>query len=68
MYPAYVEAHKSLFINGDVETESINEEKISGVVLLEGRDLTIEDMVDKACGAIFDQVKSGKTAKDFEKP
>lgn len=57
-----------MFIDGNVETGLVDTNVMEGVILLEGQTLSIEDMVSKACGAIYDRVKSGKEAKDWAKP
>lgn len=68
VWPAYLSAHRSLFLNGDVEAGPPDPDKIDGLVLLEASQLGMEDMVRKTCEVVFDRVSSGKTAKDWRKP
>ncbi|KAH7923396.1 P-loop containing nucleoside triphosphate hydrolase protein [Leucogyrophana mollusca] len=49
VYPAYVDAHQPLFEHGDVEKGRYVEEKVKGLVLLEGDDITMTEMVERSC-------------------
>lgn len=66
VWPAYISAHRPLFVKGDVEHGTFDSTKIDGVVLLEAGEM--DDMVEKACQAIYERVRSGKTAKDWSCP
>ncbi|KAF8638020.1 hypothetical protein AX16_010652 [Volvariella volvacea WC 439] len=49
VYPAYVDAHRDLFVDGDVENGALNGNKVKGLVLLEALELSMSDMVDRCC-------------------
>jgi len=55
-YPAYVEAHKDMFENGDVEHGKLTGEKVPGLVLIEpekeGGKLGMDDIVRVCCDAL----------------
>ena len=51
VWPAYVEAHEGMLENGDVEHGKPNG-KVPGLLLLEGLELSMSDMVDRACGVL----------------
>lgn len=51
VYPAYVDAHKEVFENGDVEHGKPTP-KIEGLVLLETLDISITDAVERCCQVI----------------
>ena len=57
VWPAYVDAHKDMLDNGDVEHGKPNG-KVPGLILLEGLELSMTDMVDRVCG-VLDDVSSG---------
>lgn len=68
VWPAYLSAHRKLFLAGDVESGAPNPDAIEGLVLLEANGLSMEDMVRRACESVYDRVRSGKTAKDWARP
>ncbi|KAM0790659.1 hypothetical protein ACM66B_004519 [Microbotryomycetes sp. NB124-2] len=68
VWPAYLKAHKPLFVNGDVEQGQIDESVISGVELLEAKDLTMDELLSRAAQTVFDFVSSGKTAAVWDAP
>ncbi|EIW62856.1 P-loop containing nucleoside triphosphate hydrolase protein [Trametes versicolor FP-101664 SS1] len=51
VWPAYVEAHEGIVENGDVERGQPNG-KVAGLILLDGLDLSMSDMVDRVCGVL----------------
>ncbi|KAL1945990.1 hypothetical protein VTO73DRAFT_1992 [Trametes versicolor] len=51
VWPAYVAAHEGIVENGDVERGQPNG-KVAGLVLLDGLDLSMSDMVDRVCGVL----------------
>jgi hypothetical protein len=68
VWPAYLKAHRPLFQNGDVEKGQIDTKAISGVELLEARELGMEAMLAKSCETIYRFIEEGKTADVWEKP
>ncbi|KAI9066583.1 Flavocytochrome c [Trametes sanguinea] len=54
VWPAYVDAHKDMLENGDVEHGKPNG-KVPGLILLEGLELSMTDMVDRVCGVLDDR-------------
>lgn len=68
VWPAYISAHRPLFVDGNVESGQPDESKIEGVVLLEAGDLSMDELVSKACETVHERVKSGKGAGDWRKP
>ncbi|KAI0296516.1 P-loop containing nucleoside triphosphate hydrolase protein [Multifurca ochricompacta] len=46
VYPAYVDAHRSIFINGDVEQGS---PLLPNLVLIESLELSMNDIVERCC-------------------
>ena len=53
MFPAYVDAHKDLFVDGDVETGALNGQKVEGLVLLETLDISMTEAADRSCTTIL---------------
>lgn len=51
VWPAYVEAHQGIVENGDVEHGKPNG-KVAGLILLDGLELSMSDMVDRVCGVL----------------
>jgi nicotinamide/nicotinate riboside kinase len=68
VWPAYLSAHRPIFENGNIETGPIDAAKISGVTVLEASEMGMEEMVERACGLIYEYVSSGKTARDWSRP
>jgi hypothetical protein len=68
VWPAYLSAHRPLFVKGDVENGKIDSSVIDGVELLEASELGMEDMVRRSCETVYELVKSGHTMKDWSKP
>ena len=65
MWPAYVEAHAKHFIAGDVEHGTLSPEQEqeqgegAGMVLLDDNGaLSMDEMVERSCGAILDAVRA----------
>lgn len=48
VYPAYLEAHKEVFVDGDVE-HGAPTDKVKGLVLLETLEMTMGEAVDRCC-------------------
>ena len=68
VWPAYLKAHRPLFKAGDVERGHFDDSVISGVELLEASNLSMDEILDKACDTIWSYVKAGKRASDWPKP
>ncbi|KAF8633635.1 hypothetical protein AX15_001322 [Amanita polypyramis BW_CC] len=48
VYPGYVDAHGSVFKNGDIEHGEVTR-KIEGLVLIDMMDVTMDEAVDRSC-------------------
>lgn len=48
VYPAYVEAHKEVFVNGDVE-HGVPTDKVKDLILLETLEMKMGEAVDLCC-------------------
>lgn len=48
IYPAYLEAHREAFVDGDVEHGRPND-KVEGLVLLETLEMGMGEAVDRCC-------------------
>ncbi|CEQ42415.1 SPOSA6832_04221, partial [Sporobolomyces salmonicolor] len=68
VWPAYLKAHRPLFVDGDVESGAPDPSAIEGVELFEAKELGMDEMVRRACERIYAAVKEGKTSKEFKKP
>lgn len=53
VYPAYVNAHCALFEGGDVERGRPSGAKAPGLVVLEGGDLGMDELVDRSCTVLL---------------
>ncbi|KIM45070.1 hypothetical protein M413DRAFT_8407 [Hebeloma cylindrosporum] len=53
VYPAYLDAHKDVFVDGDVEHGQPTN-KIEGLILLESLDISMSDAVERCCGMLKD--------------
>ncbi|KAI0823324.1 P-loop containing nucleoside triphosphate hydrolase protein [Trametes gibbosa] len=62
VWPAYVEAHAGIVEKGDVEHGKPNG-TVSGLVLLDGLELSMGKMVDQVCGVLADASGGGESAK-----
>ncbi|KAI0769632.1 P-loop containing nucleoside triphosphate hydrolase protein [Trametes elegans] len=58
VWPAYVAAHESILENGDVEHGKPNG-KVPGLILLDGLELSMSNMVDRVCG-VLESVSGGE--------
>ncbi|GAA5986122.1 hypothetical protein JCM10908_006418 [Rhodotorula pacifica] len=55
VWPAYLSAHAPLFLNGDVEAGALDPQQ--GIELFETRELSMDDMVNRACERIYARVQ-----------
>jgi len=51
VYPAYVDAHKDIFVDGDVEHGRLTSTN-SGLILIEGLEISMSDAVEQCCSAL----------------
>jgi len=51
VYPAYLDANRDVFENGDVESGAPSQ-KVDGLVLLEPLTMTVADAVSRSCEVI----------------
>ncbi|TFK25568.1 P-loop containing nucleoside triphosphate hydrolase protein [Coprinopsis marcescibilis] len=52
VYPAYVEAHRDLFIDGDVENGRLSGNKVEGLIMLETLNQTMTEAIEQSCSTI----------------
>jgi nicotinamide/nicotinate riboside kinase len=55
VYPAYVAAHAELFEGGDIESGKPSGRKVENLVLIDGLDMEMSDVVEKCCKMLFDE-------------
>lgn len=55
VYPAYVAAHAELFEGGD--TEHGKPENVENLVVIDGLEMSMSDIVEKCCKILVDEVK-----------
>lgn len=57
VYPAYIEAHRDIFENGDVENGELTRERVPGLVVIEpvkkGAEMSIDDIVRSSCDVLW---------------
>ncbi|GAA5849334.1 hypothetical protein JCM5353_006741 [Sporobolomyces roseus] len=68
VWPAYLKAHRPLFESGQVESGPIDKNAISGVTVLEAKELSMDEMVERALREIYEGVSSGKGREQWENP
>ncbi|KAG5350493.1 hypothetical protein C0989_010800 [Termitomyces sp. Mn162] len=51
VYPAYVDAHRDVFIGGDVE-KGLPGEKVKGMMVINSMDLSMSEAVSQVCGVL----------------
>jgi nicotinamide/nicotinate riboside kinase len=56
VWPAYVEAHRDVFENGDVGHGKVNAGKVKHLILLEG--MSMEDLVINSCEVLKHYVRN----------
>ena len=52
VYPAYVEAHQELFVDGDTEKGKLSGKKVENLVLLETLQMTMSEAVERSCEVV----------------
>ena len=55
MYPAYIDAHRDIFENGDVESGKLTG-KLDGLVLIDMLSVTMDEAVDRSCTVLREKV------------
>lgn len=55
MYPAFVDAHRDVFENGDVDNGKPGP-KVEGLVLLESLEMGMGEAVERCCGVLKDVI------------
>ena len=67
VYPAYVDAHKDVFENGDVESGKLAK-NVDGLVLLDMLDTSMTEAVERCCEIIYGVAKTAysSAATDVE--
>lgn len=55
IFPAYVEANSELFENGDLEHGKPTPTKVENLVLVEGLEMEISDVVERCCNILIDE-------------
>lgn len=51
VYPAYLDAHKDIFVDGDVERGPLTS-TVGGLILIEGLELSMSDAVERCCSVL----------------
>ena len=54
VYPAYLEAHQELFVEGDTEKGNLSGKKVENLMLLETLQMTMTEAVGQSCEVIKD--------------
>lgn len=54
VFPAYVEANSELFENGDLEHGKPTQKKVENLILVEGLQVEISDVVERCCNILID--------------
>lgn len=62
VYPAYVEAHREVFVDGDVE-RGVPTDKVKGLLLLETLEMTMGEEVDRCCRVLKQTALNGACEK-----
>jgi len=56
VYPAYVDAHRDVFLNGDVE-EGDPGGKVEGLIVLKTLEMEMSEAVEKCCAVLKEVVE-----------
>ena len=51
VYPAYIDAHKDIFMDGDVEHGQLTS-TVSGLTLIESLEISMSDVVEQCCSVL----------------
>lgn len=51
IYPAFLDAHKDIFVDGDVEHGQLTS-AVSGLILIESMEISMSDAVEKCCSVL----------------
>ncbi|KIM77169.1 hypothetical protein PILCRDRAFT_623853 [Piloderma croceum F 1598] len=57
VYPAYIEAHSGIFEGGDVENGNSTGHKVENLILIQGLEMEMSDVVEKCCSILLEQAK-----------
>ena len=57
VYPAYLDAHKDIFVDGDVEHGRLTS-TVSELILIEGLEISMSDAVEQCCSVLKGMVES----------
>ena len=68
VWPAYIRSHAWMFDGGDVESGAVDTDNIDGLKLLEAGNMTMDELVNQSCQAIYDAVKTGTRAATYKAP
>ncbi|KAI5477222.1 hypothetical protein MNV49_006595 [Pseudohyphozyma bogoriensis] len=68
VWPAYLKAHRPIFIDGNVESGQPDHSKVDGLVVYEASELGMDAMLEKTCEEVYESVVKGKTAKEWKRP
>lgn len=53
VYPAYVRAHKRLFVDGDLD-HGVPNNFVQNLVLIDGEEVSMDDLFERSAKAIWD--------------
>ncbi|KAG8920474.1 ribosylnicotinamide kinase, partial [Tulasnella sp. 408] len=62
VWPAYKKAHDGLFVNGDAEDGTIVSDKIPDLLVLEGTEMTMTELLDNMCQRVAEVAQKDLTA------
>jgi hypothetical protein len=57
VYPAYIEAHSEIFEGGDVENGNPTGHKVENLILIQGLEMEMSDVVENCCSTLLEQAK-----------
>jgi nicotinamide/nicotinate riboside kinase len=57
VYPAYVEAHADIFEGGDVENGAPTGNKVDNLLVINGLEMAMSDVVEKCCKILIEVTK-----------
>jgi len=57
VYPAYLDAHRDLFEGGDVQRGKPTGNKLEDLVVIEGLEMSMGDMVELCCRILLSEAK-----------
>ena len=56
VYPAYLDAHKEIFVDGDVEHGHLTS-TVARLILIEGLEISMSDAVEQCCSVLMEMAE-----------